>query len=169
MTFEEIKLLCDGAVSNNLMFEKDSVMLNTAEGSNHATLAVLGTLSNNIGKLTFNKYLDAQVFYLGWLASKNNVITQFAYKLKGEYRTGNRTAISMFKDAEQNFINPIISAHVKSGGASITVKQKEAVCAILIAKITWDYNLGNTTLAKHLRMLDDSFLKEIEAFRDGKS
>jgi len=163
MTIEEIKLLCDKATVDGLMYEQDSVLLNTEEGANHAALAVLGTLLINMGKPTFSKYLDVQVASLGWIAHHSNVITDFAYNIRKSYKANESIPKSLFEDAEQVFINPIIESHTQSGGASITPKQKEALCAMLIAKIAWDANLGNMDLTKHIRMLDDSFLKQVEA------
>jgi len=151
MTTEEIKSSCNKGVTSGFMFEQDNVMLNTDEGANHSALAVLGTLFLHVGKNYFNKYLDVQSRWLGRFKSKTNVIMEVAYKYKKEYRLNNPKIKEMFRDAEDNFINPIFAKHIQSGGKIMTEDQKENICAILLAKIMWDLYLGNDSLAKYIR------------------
>jgi hypothetical protein len=153
MTVEEIRACIDVAVTRGYLFEQGGTMLSTAEGYNQAALAVLGAMLLNLGKPTFNMYCESQSRALGWLQSKANPISRQARELRTKFRQQDPSMQSMFEDATKAFIAPLLSAHARAGGRPIARDHEEATCAMLLAKIIWDYKFGNPLLAPSIRML----------------
>lgn len=153
MTIEEMEALVHETTAAGLLFESDGTVLSTAEGYNHAALAVIGALLLNLGKPGFNTYCENQRRALGWLFSRSNPISRQGRDLRVKYRSREPSVVSMFRDVQIQLLDPLLSTHAKRGGRTLTADQQEAVCAMLLAKILWDLNLGNPALATSLRML----------------
>jgi len=153
MTIQEMEAHVQAGIARGLLFENEGTILSTAEGYNHAALAVIGATLLNLGKPTLNTYCENQRRALGWLFSRTNPISRQGRDLRAKFRARDPSVVSMFHDIKNEFLTPLLSAHAQRGGHTLTAGQEEAVCAMLLAKILWDVNLGNPDLAASVRML----------------
>lgn len=153
MTIQEMEVLVQEATAAGLLFENEGTVLSTAEGHNHAAFAVIGALLLNLGKPGFNTYCENQRRALRWLFSRSNPISREGRDLRAKYRSRDPSIVSMFRDVQIQFLDALLSTHAKRGGRTLTADQQGAVCAMLLANILWDLNLGNPALAPSLRLL----------------
>jgi len=147
-----IRELVDEAIDDGLLFRSEGTVLSSAEGFNVAARAVLGALLDNAGLPSFNTYCANQKKMLGWLAAKSNPISKQARDLL-KRESWEPSARSMLADVNREFIAPLIQEHVAKGGARPGDAEAKATCAMLVAKILWDLQLGNPDLAKYVSML----------------